>query len=382
MRPPARAQAAIEILDAVIAAAIDGGAAADTLIQRYFASRRYAGSKDRAAVRELVYRAIRFTADCPYSGRAALLGLAAADPDLLALFDGSAHAPAPLQPDEPRTRPTLAPGWLEPRLRASLGDDFTAEIAALGGRAPLDLRINPARTSVAEVTAALGGTAIAGLPLGLRLDDSAARLDQHPLFLAGGFEVQDAGSQMVTLLAGAQPGETVIDLCAGAGGKTLALAAHMGGEGQLIATDTDRSRLQAMTPRLARAGVTMVEQRLLNPGHELAALADLAGKADVVVVDAPCSGTGTWRRNPELRWRLTPERLQRLTDIQARLIGLGAQLAKPGGRLLFIVCSVLEAEGVGHVPLAESLGLKLEQRLRLSPAASGTDGFFAALFTR
>lgn len=379
MRPPARAQAAIDILDEVIVSAARGGAAADTVIQRYFAARRYAGSKDRSAVRELVYRAIRFTADLPVSGRAALLGAAADDAELLALFDGSQHAPAPPAMAEPRALPSLVPYWLEPQLRASLGADFEAEAAALNRRAPLDIRVNPARASVAEVAQALDATPISGLPYGLRLAESTS-LERHPLYLGGAFEVQDAGSQMVAALAAARAGETVIDLCAGAGGKTLALAADMQGEGRLIAADTDRARLQSMPPRLARAGVEMVEARLLNPNREIDALQDLAGAADLVLIDAPCSGTGTWRRNPELRWRLTPDRLTRLGGVQARLIRLGAQLVRPGGRIVYIVCSVLEAEGAGHLALAESLGLRLESRLALSPARNGTDGFFAARF--
>ena len=379
MRPAARAQAAIDILDEVIISAARGGAAADTLIQRYFATRRYAGSRDRAAVRDLVYRAIRFTANLPVSGRAALLGEAAKDPELLALFDGSQHAPDPPTAAEPRAAPSLAPHWLEPLLRASLGADFGAELAALNQRAPLDIRVNPARASVQQVAQTLDASPIPGVPNGLRLKESAS-LERHPLYLAGAFEVQDAGSQMVTALAAARPGETVIDLCAGAGGKTLALAADMQGEGRLIAADTDRGRLQSMPPRLARAGVEMVEARLLNPNRESEALHDLMGSADLVLIDAPCSGTGTWRRNPELRWRLTPDRLSGLTRVQARLIRLGAQLVRPGGRIVYIVCSVLEAEGAGHLALAESLGLRLESTLALSPARNGTDGFFAARF--
>ena len=379
MRPSARAQAAIDILEDVIAAAARGGAAADTLIQRYFSTRRYAGSKDRAAVRDLVYRAIRFTADLPISGRAALLGLAGEDHALLALFDGSQHAPAPPTVAEPRALPSAVPHWLEPQLRASLGPDFAAEAQALNQRAPLDLRVNNSRADISEVAEALGASAIPGVDTGLRME-AAANLERHPLFLAGAFEVQDAGSQLVSLFADARPGETVIDLCAGAGGKTLALADAMRGEGRLIAADTDRARLQAMPPRLERAGVTMVESRLLNPNREGEALADLNGSADLVLIDAPCSGTGTWRRNPELRWRLTADRLQRLAGVQARLIRLGAQLVRPGGRIVYIVCSVLEAEGKGHLSLAASLGLRVESTLALSPAKDGTDGFFAVRF--
>jgi len=342
VRPAARLQAAIEILDLAIDAAQAQGAAADTLIQRYFAVRRYAGSKDRAAVRDLAYAAIRFTAERPPSGRAALLGLAeTTHPDLLPLFDGSSHAPQPPVPGEPRARPSTVPAWLEPALRARFGESLAAEADALAARAPLD---------------------------------------QSPLMQAGAIEVQDAGSQHVAAFAAARPGEMVIDLCAGAGGKTLALAATMDGSGRLIATDTDRTRLQAMAPRLARAGVAaMVEAHLLNPNREAEMLADLAGQADLVLVDAPCSGTGTWRRNPELRWRLTPERLDRLVAVQARLIDLAASLLKPGGRLVYAVCSVLEAEGADQARAAAGrTGLVPGPTRAFTPLADGCDGFFVA----
>jgi 16S rRNA (cytosine967-C5)-methyltransferase len=384
MRDPARLQAAIEILDEVIAAAASGGAAADTLVQRYFAQRRYAGSKDRAAVRELLYAAIRFTAAPPASGRAALLGLAeTARPELLPLFDGSPHAPAPPTPGEPRATASRVPAWLEPTFRARFGASLEAEAEALVGRAPLDLRVNPAKASVADVAATLEATPIPGLPNGLRLAQPVA-LDRHPLLLSGAVEVQDAGSQMVVQLAAARASETVVDLCAGAGGKTLALAADMAGEGRLIACDTDRVRLSAMQPRLARSGlVAFVEQRLLDPHREAERLADLAGSADLVLVDAPCSGTGTWRRNPELRWRLTPARLARVVDVQARLIDLGASLLKPGGRLVYAVCSVLDAEGEAQATAAaDRLGLVPGPALKLSPGRNGCDGFFVAQLER
>lgn len=380
MRDPARLMAAMEILDEVIAAAASGGAAADTLTQRYFASRRYAGSKDRAAVRELLFQAIRFAAERPVSGRALMLGLAeTARPDLLPLFDGSPHAPAAPEADEPRTAPTLFPEWLRPQLEARFGAALEDEARALISRAPLDLRVNRLRGEVGAVAEALGATPIPGLPYGLRLEQPVA-LEQHALMLSGAIEVQDAGSQRVLEVARAKAGETVIDLCAGAGGKTLALAADMAAEGRLIATDTDRRRLQAMGPRLARAGLEgFVETRLLNPGAEAEALADISGTADLVLVDAPCSGTGTWRRNPELRWRLTPQSLERLLGVQARLMALGASLLKPGGRLVYVVCSVLPAEGQAQAEAAaKALGLKLEHMEALSPATDGCDGFFIA----
>ncbi len=383
MREPARLQAAIEILDQVIAAAISGGAAADTIIHRYFATRRYAGSKDRAAVRELVYAAIRDTADRPVSGRAAMLGLAERRrAELLPLFDGSAHAPAAVEAEEPRSAPSLVPAWLDAPLKARFGPAFEQEATALVERAPLDLRVNGMKASPADVAAQLGASPIPGLPFGLRLETQVP-LERHQLMLEGAIEVQDAGSQHITAYAAAKPGETVVDLCAGAGGKTLALAADMKAEGRLIACDTDRPRLQSMAPRLARAGLEgFVDCRLLNPGRETERLEDLKGEVDLVLVDAPCSGTGTWRRNPELRWRLTPERLARLTGVQARLIDLGASLLKPGGRLVYAVCSVLDAEGRDQAEdAARRLGLKLEASKALSPASDGCDGFFVASFT-
>ena len=389
MREPARVQAAIEILDQVIASARAEGAAADTLVQRYFAARRYAGSKDRAAVRDLVYAAIRSLGELPANGRAAMLGHAEAiAPALLPFFDGSPHAPAEILPDEPRAALGAAPDWLVARLRARFGDAYEAEAAALLARAPMDLRIN--RLKTADVDAIRSSLPVpsetpSGLPLALpfalRLATPVA-LENHPLLQSGVIEVQDAGSQLVTALCAAAPGENVIDLCAGAGGKTLALAADMAGIGALIACDTDRGRLQAMAPRLVRAGAeNYVEARLLNPGQETEQLADVAGRADLVLIDAPCSGTGTWRRNPELKWRLTEERLARLVSIQARLMDIGVSLVRPGGRLVYAVCSVLGDEGDAQAAaFSNRHGATESARLALSPAAHGCDGFFVASF--
>ncbi|MFM5884164.1 MAG: RsmB/NOP family class I SAM-dependent RNA methyltransferase, partial [Novosphingobium sp.] len=201
----------------------------------------------------------------------------------------------------------------------------------------------------------------------------------------------DTGSQLACLAVEAHPGETVIDLCAGAGGKTLALAADMAGTGRLIACDTDRARLSRLAPRAARAGVPPIDTRLLGPGREIEALGDLAGTAEAVLIDAPCSGTGTWRRNPEARWRLTPQELARLTAIQARLLDLGTALVRPGGRLVFVTCSLLDAEGADQAaaflarhpdwrvePLDLGAGTPRGEGLRLDPAQDTTDGFFIA----
>jgi 16S rRNA (cytosine967-C5)-methyltransferase len=388
MTPGARAQAAVEILDQVIEAARGGGAAADTIVQRYFKTRRYAGSKDRRAVRELVYRAIRRFAEPPPTGRAALLGLAAEDVELLAAFDGSAHAPAPPALDEAAVRPDEPPVPL--RLRDRLDPVVGAEEwPELLGRAPLDVRVNRLRGTREQALAALGGEPTRLSPLGVRLPEGTV-VDESEAWSTGLVEVQDEGSQLLSLACGAKPGISVVDLCAGAGGKTLALAAEMENRGCLVASDVDRTRLSRMRPRLERAGVSIVEPRLLDPGREREVLAGLLGQADLVLVDAPCSGTGTWRRNPELRWRLDPARLERLVKAQAYLLDLAAELVRPGGVLVYAVCSLLAEEGRGQ---AEALGARSSlvpeappipggrpagPGLILTPGHDGTDGFFVA----
>ena len=387
MTPAARAQAAIELLDLIVEAARGGGAAADTLISRYFKTRRYAGSKDRRAVRELVYRAIRRSGEVPASGRAALLGLAEEDPALLELFDGSTHGPASVEADEPRAAAAAAPAWLSGRFDPLVGEE---EVAALLGRAPLDLRINSLRDGEIHLPDAVPTP---HSPIGLRLPEGA-QVEGLPEWQAGRVEVQDEGSQLLSLATGAAPGMVVVDLCAGAGGKTLALAAMMENRGRLVAADTDRARLSRMPARLERAGVSIVEARLLDGGREAEALADFEGAADLVLVDAPCSGTGTWRRNPETRWRLTPERLERLTALQAHLLDLGAALVKPGGTLAYAVCSLLAEEGrdqaeaflarsswvAGDVPMPA--GRTAGAGRLLTPLNDGTDGFFVARLNR
>ncbi|MBU6268150.1 MAG: RsmB/NOP family class I SAM-dependent RNA methyltransferase [Sphingomonadales bacterium] len=392
MTPAARVQAAIDILDDVIAAARAGGAPADRLIGDWFRTRRFAGSGDRRAVRELVYRAIRACGDVPVSGRAAMLRLARGDAALAGLFDGSRHAPAALTDGEPVADAGVAPGWLVAALAES--GVAGADAASLLDRAPLDLRVNALKADRATLELPLDGEALAS-PQGLRLPAGTA-VEGWDAYADGRIEVQDLGSQLAAMALRAAPGETVVDVCAGAGGKTLALAADMANTGRLVACDADRARLARLAPRAARAGVAIVEERLLDGGRELAALEDLAGKADAVLIDAPCSGTGTWRRNPEARWRLTPARLAQLNALQARLFDIGAALVRPGGRLVWVVCSVLDAEGAGQVaaflarhpqqwtvqdaalPLGDARG----GGVRFVPERHGCDGFFVASLLR
>jgi 16S rRNA (cytosine967-C5)-methyltransferase len=393
MTPAARVQAAIDLLDRIIDAARNQGAAADTLIARWFVERRYAGSKDRRAIRELVYDAIRLCGERPESGRAAMLALVAVRRELEAAFDGSGYGPAPIVAGEPVAAAGHLPLWLAEAMQASGLDE--AEQAALLERAPLDLRVNRLKADVAAIAAELpDAVALPGLPDGLRLPGDTP-VERMPAYERGAFEVQDAGSQLVTLAAGARPGMHAIDLCAGGGGKTLALAAAMENRGSILACDIDRPRLSKLMPRAQRAGVTIAETRLLDPRREAAILDDQLGQADLVLIDAPCSGTGTWRRNPEARWRLTPERLARLADTQAMLLDLAATLVKPGGALVYIVCSLLDAEGAGQmtrfldvdpdwriVPPAMEAGTARGAGLRLTPFRDSTDGFFVAKVIR
>jgi 16S rRNA (cytosine967-C5)-methyltransferase len=386
MTPAARVQAGIELLDLIIAAARGQGASADRIIAEWFKTRRYMGSGDRRAVRELVYGAVRVCGEIPVSGRAAMLRLAQGDAAILPLFDGSNHAPAPIAPGEAVASTGIAPRWLEAKLADSgiAGD----EAAALLGRAPLDVRVN--RLKPAPDLPLAGDPTQA--PDALRFP-AGTSVEPWEAYQTGRIEVQDTGSQLCCLALAARPGETVIDLCAGAGGKTLALAAAMDNKGRLIAADTDRGRLSRLVPRAARAGAINVETRLLNPGREAEVLADLAGQADAVLVDAPCSGTGTWRRNPEVRWRLSAAGLARLTALQARLLDLAAILVRPGGRLVYVTCSLLDAEGAEQAEAflarhpewrAQRPGLPAGSArgagLRLTPGHDQTDGFFIACF--
>ncbi|MEO6580633.1 MAG: RsmB/NOP family class I SAM-dependent RNA methyltransferase [Sphingomicrobium sp.] len=389
MTPPARVQAAIEILDLVIAAARDDGPPADAIVASYFKTRRYAGSGDRRAVRELVYRAIRRSGERPESGRQAMLGL----DDAAASFGEGGHGPAAIGEREEAAGEQLIPQWIEPELSPLVE---AREWAALLERAPLDLRVNVARTTREAMLEAFDGAAPTRLsPWGIRLP-ADSQIERHPAMVDGLAEVQDEGSQMIALACAASGEMNIIDLCAGAGGKSLALAAMAPGA-DIIACDNNRRRLSKLGPRAERAGAT-IEVRLLDGGREAEQLEDLKGQADIVLVDAPCSGSGTWRRNPEGRWRLSPAGLDQVTALQARLLDLAVPLVKPGGALVYAVCSILAREGAGQV--ADFLGRHSSWVVQdpgdamqgfgrvdgagrlLTPGHDGTDGFFVARLKR
>lgn len=385
MTPAARVQAAIEILDLVIVSAIEAGAPADALVSRYFKTRRYAGSKDRRAVRELVYRAIRRAGERPVSGRAAMVGLAQDDPDLVALF-GQERGPEPLQAGDAASAPGIVPSSLVPLLSPLVSE---GEWPALIERAPLDVRVNIARTSRDAMLDGLPAAQRTALsPWGLRFP-ADSRIDELAEYRDGLVEVQDEGSQLIALACDPKPGQRIVDLCAGAGGKSLALAAAAG-DAIVLACDSNRDRLAKLAPRAVRARA-IIEVRLLSPPSELEDLADWHGRADVVLVDAPCSGSGTWRRNPEARWRLTPERLGRLVAVQQRLLGIAAELVRPGGALVYAVCSLLTREGAAQISdflvsrsawvpqdAIASVGRVEGDGRLLTPGHDSTDGFFIA----
>jgi 16S rRNA (cytosine967-C5)-methyltransferase len=316
-----------------------------------------------------------------------MLRLAQGDAALSGLFDGSQYGPQAIAEGEPVAAGGIAPEWLEAALAAS--GIAGPEAAALLARAPLDIRVNTLKASRDGIELPAEAQRIA-TPNGLRVA-SGTPVEQWPAYREGEIEVQDGGSQLACEAVAARPGETVIDLCAGAGGKTLALAAAMGNAGTLIAADTDRGRLSRLAPRADRAGALIAETVLLDPGRELEALSQWRHAADAVLVDAPCSGTGTWRRNPEARWRLAPQDLERFAATQARLLALAAELVRPGGRLAYVVCSLLDAEGPDQVaaflaahpdwradPPELPLGTPRGTGVRLTPFHDGTDGFFIA----
>jgi 16S rRNA (cytosine967-C5)-methyltransferase len=372
MTPAARTQAAIELIDAILAAQ----ASADTVIANWFKTRRYAGSKDRRAVRELVYRAIRRFGDPPRTGRAAMIALADDDEALAATFDGTPYGPPAIGAREKRASGGPLPEWLAARIPEQ----------GMLDRAPLDLRVNRLKAARDAVAPLFPDAETIGADC-LRLHDPI-NVEASEAYREGLIEVQDYGSQLIVEACAAAPGMTVVDLCAGAGGKTLALAAAMMNSGRLIACDTVRDRLRRLEPRAERAGA-QVEVRLLDGSHEASQLGDLNDKADVVLVDAPCSGTGTLRRNPEARWRLTPARVENYVALQQHVLALAAPLVRPGGALVYAVCSLLDEEGPGQAAafLQDNPGWTAEQPgfgtpigpgVRLTPQQDATDGFFVA----
>jgi 16S rRNA (cytosine967-C5)-methyltransferase len=421
MTPAARLQATLELLEAIATTPRP----ADAITSAYFRARRFIGSKDRAAVSTRLYAVLRHQARLDWwlqkygveaSPRARLLAWVVLGEGLSAkvadeLFSGGKFAPAPLTDAERaalrkldgRTveHPDMAEDVLAEctpesaaAMRARFGKDFMREMRAMQEPATLDLRVNPLKAAREDILAELKklgfkAQACKLSPWGIRVFERPS-LNALPMLKNGQVEIQDEGSQMVALVVAAKPGERVVDFCAGAGGKTLAIAATMQNKGRVIACDVMEGRLKRSTERFRRAGVHNVETRVLSSERD-PWVKKHKGGFDRVLADAPCSGTGTWRRNPDARWRELGPGLEKLLKTQAEILDSAARLVKAGGRLIYATCSLLPAENEDQIEkflaahpdfTREACGLNGAPYLSLSPARHGTDGFFAAVMVR
>ena len=431
MTPAARLAAAMEVfgnLESERRPAVDA-------LKSWGVSHRFAGSRDRAAIAGLVYDALRRRASSAFlmgadTPRAILLGMLkrerGLDSDAIAkLASGEKYAAEALSADE-RQRLDAAdmagapayvmgdyPEWLEPHFARAFGDTRAEEGAALASRAPLDLRVNTLKADCDKAAAMLSDLKPGparwspwGLRIALTADAKSPPIHAEPAFLKGLVEVQDEGSQLASLLSGAKPGEQVVDLCAGAGGKTLALAAMMENKGQIFATDDDKRRLAPIHDRLKRSGARNVQVR--TPKSVGGEIADLAGRCDLVLIDAPCTGTGAWRRNPDAKWRMRPGALEQRQKEQADVLDRAVPLLKAGGRIAYVTCSVLGEENGTQVrafltrhpeysvqpptEVVNALGERAftfakaarlsAEGLLMTPRATETDGFFVCVLRR
>jgi len=429
MTPAAQVSAAIEIL----AGLAERRRPAADAIKDWGLSHRFAGSKDRASISSLVFDALRKRASAAFvmgadTPRAVVIGSlreahGLSGEEISALFSGEGHASAPLT-DEERERLATAtlegapahvrgdyPEWLAERFETAFGESAADEGRALAERAPVDLRVNILKASREDALrrlAHLSPEPTPLSPLGLRIAPPAKgrgpALTAEPAYVKGLVEPQDEGSQLAALLCGAEPGEQVLDLCAGGGGKTLALAGQMHNRGQIYAYDDDGRRLTPIYPRLERAGARNVQVRA--PRGKADVLADLEARCGLVLIDAPCTGTGTWRRHPDAKWRIAPGALEERFAEQLELLDKAPRFVKPGGRLVYVTCSLLRDENEdqiarfleGHadfsaVPAEEAAakaGLPelarfaspLGAGIRLTPHSAGTDGFYVCVLKR
>ncbi len=421
MKNSARFQMVIEIIDQILDCS---EIPCDRLLVNFFRQRRFMGSHDRRAITDYVYHILRIWPlltfyRTPLNGRQAVLGfIRLTDSNfpitLKEIFQGEEYGPAPLSTREqselafkeggpaPEWAQAWTPSWLWSYCQDSFGERTFDEIQALNQPVGFDVRINSLRTDRSRVLKRFQqdqvmATATPYSPLGIRLSHRQA-LQNHFLFQEGYVEVQDEGSQLIALLTDAQPGMTVLDLCAGAGGKTLALAASMQNKGVLLATDVYEWRLKKAKERLKRAGIHNVECRLLGDSW----LKRQKNRFERVLVDAPCSGTGTWRRNPDMKLRFQPSDLQDLLQKQQTILNTAADTVKPGGRLVYATCSMLRVENhkqVDHFltlhPDFHLLDIRDLWRkvlgtacpsdqpvLQLTPARHQTDGFFISVLEK
>lgn len=392
MRPDARVASAIEIVDHWLASETG----LDRILTQWARNNRFAGSGDRAAIADLVYGAVRCLRSAnwvsgntqPPQGRNVLHGyLLLENAEPADLFTGALHAPRVLaqgevsarQPLDAAPRPVRLdyPNWLEPNL-AGVADD---DLDALRARAPLDLRVNALKATPDAAIQSLASdginvTAVEGIPLALRVTEGARKVVRSEAYAWGLIEIQDAGSQALASLGAPKPGELIVDLCAGGGGKSLAMAAEAGGEARIFAHDIAADRMRDLPERARRAGASI----------EVVATGDLGkfqNRADLVLVDAPCSGSGAWRRNPDAKWRITAERLDVLTRTQAELLQQAASLCNPSGRIVYGTCSLMDVENWARVEafVSNPSCWRVCEKFTSSPSTGG-DGFFGAVLSR
>ena len=435
MTPGAQIAAAIEVLEAVHGF-WDAGKAApvDGILGNYFRTRRFIGSKDKGFISRRVYGALRSGASLqwwveqgglPTIPRSVIIALLATEERLpltvlQGYFSGNGYDPHALDAKEQKFISNIAsydvsampewmrlnmPEWLLAKLKKQYGKDVEAEIAALNIEAPFDIRVNTLKTDRDKARARLRDEGFQSAPTpmsphGLRLEKRGA-LFTTETFKNGWVEVQDEGSQLAALLVDAKPGQKVIDFCAGAGGKTLALAAQMKNKGRILAWDTSEIRLEQAPKRFARAGVDNVQKQIIKSESD-PFIKRHKDSADRVLVDAPCTGSGTWRRNPDLKWRMQPTDLAEMNAIQAKILDSAARLVKPGGRMIYATCSLLDEENEDQVKqfLSKFPDFRVvspaeiwnnqwtfwtdttAHYLRLTPHQHGTDGFFAAVLEK
>ena len=431
MTPAARLAAAIE----VFAAIENERRPASDVLKDWGLGHRFAGSGDRAAIAGLVYDALRRRASSAFlmgadSPRSILLGMLKRERGLdveaiTKLADGSRYAPPALSVDEHKRLAVSDignaplhiigdyPEWLDPYFSRAFANDRAEEGMALASRAPLDLRSNTLKAPREGVSVMLSGQGVQFTPwspwgLRIRLSPDAKNPAVHaePAFLKGLVEIQDEGSQLAALFSAAKAGDQVCDLCAGAGGKTLAMAAMMQNKGQIFATDDDKRRLAPIYGRLKRSGARNVQVR--SPKSVGGEIDDLAGHMDLVLIDAPCTGTGIWRRNPDAKWRMRPGALEQRQKEQAEILNRAVPLVKAGGRIGYITCSVLKEENNIQIenflakhpefsveppaaiihPLGEeafTFGQKAHlsrEGVLMTPRTTDTDGFFVSILRR
>ncbi|MBM7067802.1 RsmB/NOP family class I SAM-dependent RNA methyltransferase [Actibacterium sp. 188UL27-1] len=387
MTPPARIAAAIEILDQIL-----DGQSAEQILTNWARRNRYAGSGDRRAIRDLVFDAIRRQRSYArlghgLSGRGLMIGaLRAAGTPSSDMFTGQGYAPSPLTEVEQAPPPPLSeldaldcPDWIAPHLRQDLGLDFAQTMALMRDRAPLFLRVNVRKGDLETARHSLAQDGIDSLPhtlspTALQVTSGASKVQRSKAYLSGLVEIQDVASQAVCAEIPIPDGIRVLDLCAGGGGKSLALAARA--TARFYAHDIHLQRMADLPDRSARAAASIT---VLTSDDDLARHAPF----DLVIVDAPCSGSGAWRRQAEAKWRLTPERLIELTDLQARLLDQAATLITDNGRIAYITCALLAVENADQVNgfLARHPGWRCDLGRQILPSDGG-DGLFVALLSR